>query len=103
MGIIEKIMGLIWKMVGWGQGKGLRDIKKKIQKAIESNRLIFQGDDSILFTDKQGRVGKYTFDKAVSMFIATGGWANGMADLGLTHQDIKDVLIQEYEKQKKEV
>ena len=100
MGIFEKTLG---KLLGWGQEKGLEDIKKKIQKAIESNRLIFQGDDSVLFINKQGRKGKYTFGKAVSMFIATGGWANGMADLGLTHQDIKDVLVQEYEKQKKEV
>jgi len=103
MGVIGRIIGWWLRIIGWGQKKGLKDIKKKIQKAIESKRLIFQSDDSILFIDKQGRKGKYTFGKAVSMFIATGGWANRMTDLGLTHQDIKDVLMQEYEKQKKEV
>lgn len=102
MGMRERIIGWWLKIIGWGQKKGLKDIEKKIRRAIESNRLIFQGDNSVLFIDKQGKKGKYTFDKLVSLFIDIGGWANKMTDLGLTHQDIKDVLMQEYEKQKKE-
>lgn len=92
----------IGKAIAWGYGKGLKGIEKQIQKVIKQNRLVFLGDNKILFTDKRGKKREYTFDKMASKAIEDGGWADQMVDLGLTIQDIKDILTREYEKQKKD-
>ena len=96
-------MGMCDRMIMWGCSKGLDGIEKQIQKVIKRKRLTFLNDDKVLFINKKGKQMEYTFDKMASEAIDIGGWANSMAELGLTHQDVKDILMREYEKQKKEV
>jgi len=96
-------MGIIDRAIEWGYRKGLEGIGEQIRKVIEKKRMVFLGDDKILYTDKQGKQRELTFDKMASEAIVLGGWADQMITLGLTHQDIKDILKREYEKQKKEV
>ena len=97
MGVTEKAFD---KIVSWGLRKGLKGIDDKIRKIIKAKRLVFLGEDKVLYIDKYGVKRELTFGKAVSEFISAGGWADQMATLGITHQDVKDILKREYEKQR---
>jgi hypothetical protein len=95
-------MGLIDKAINWGYREGLKGIERQIQKVIKENRLVFLGDNNILFTDKHGKKASHTFDDMVKLLIEVGKWQKQMETLGLVEQDVKDILLQEYTKQKKE-
>jgi hypothetical protein len=94
-------MGLIDKVISWGNSKGLQYIEKQIQKVIKEKRLVFLDDNHVGFIDKDNKKHAYTFDQVVGVAIETGKWQEQMNTLGITTQDIKDILTQEYEKQNK--
>jgi uncharacterized hydantoinase/oxoprolinase family protein len=86
----------------WAYKRGIRDIRKKIEKAIKEKRLVFLGDNHVLYIDKQGRKQSLNFYQATQTFIDLGGWSKNMVTLGITNQDIVNILVEEYSKQKRE-
>ena len=96
-------MGLLERTMGWGQSMGLKGMEKRIQAIIKKKRLVFLGENHVQYIDKEKQMQNLNFDQAVKVFIDIGGWQNSMEQLGLTEQDIKLILIKEYQKQKREV
>lgn len=86
------------QIVIWGKKRGLKDIEGKIQKRIREKRLVFLSENEVVYIDKYGNRARYTFDEVVDKFIAVGGWAEQMATLGITTQDVRDILQREYTK-----
>lgn len=86
----------------WGHKQGLKGIRNKIEKAIKQNRLVFLGDNHVLYTDKDGQKTTCNFAQAVQLFIDVSGWNSQMATLYITNQDIENILVELYAKQKKE-
>ena len=95
-------MDLFARTMDWGYKKGLKDIRKQIRRTIEKKRLVFLGDDNVLYIDRQGKRGTYSFDQMAEIAIEVGGWKGQMVQLGITHQDIVNILVEEYAKNKKE-
>lgn len=87
----------------WGRKQGLKGIRKKIEKTIKQKRLVFLGDNQVLYTNKDGNKTSYDFAQAVQKFIDIGGWSRNMATLYITNQDIENILVELYAEQKKEV
>lgn len=96
-----KVRELVMDISSWGYKQGIKGIRKKIEKAITENRLVFLGDNNVLYTDKQGKKQSMNLDQAVEVFIELGGWSRNMTTLGITNQDIVNILVEEYAKQKK--
>lgn len=94
MGLYEK---LFFNTVNWGKEKGLQDIAGKIHNVIEKKRFIFLDENKVRYIEKDGTEYELTFDDVVNMFIEIGKWESQMKDLGLSVQDIKDILVKEYE------
>jgi len=95
-------MDLLQKTMDWAYKKGINDIRKKIEKIIKKKRLVFLGDNHLLYINKQGKRNEYSFGQASSKFIDEGEWADQMAKLGITINDIENILVEEYAKQKKD-
>ncbi|MDD4876766.1 MAG: hypothetical protein PHQ86_06545 [Dehalococcoidales bacterium] len=95
-------MDLLQKTLGWAYKKGIKDIRGKIEKIIKKKRLIFLGDNHLLYINKEGKRNEYNFGQAASKFIVEGGWADQMVELGITINDIVNILVEEYAKHKKE-
>jgi len=95
-------MDLLQKTMDWAYKKAMKDIRGKIEKIIKKKRLIFLGDNHLLYIDKHGSKKEYNFGQASSRFIDEGDWANQMAKLGITINDIENILAEEYAKHKKE-
>jgi hypothetical protein len=93
-------MDIFSKISNWGYSEGIKGIEKQIHKIIEKRRLIFLDKDYIRYIEKNGHQSNYTFDQMASKFILVGKWADDMANLGLTIDDVKGVLVREYDKQK---
>jgi len=89
-------------IASWGYKQGLKGIRKKIEKVVKSKRLVFLGDDNVLFIDKQGKKQWYNFTQMAQIAVDVGGWSGQMATLGITNQDIVNILVEEYAKHKKE-
>ena len=86
------------KIVDWGYREGMKGIREKIQKIIKKKRLVFLSDDKVAYTEKNNKTTEYTFDEFVKVAIDVGGWQQNMTTLGITEQDIKNVLTEEYVK-----
>lgn len=95
-------MDLMQKTLEWGYKEGIKNIRGKIEKIVKKKRLIFLGDNHLLYINKQGKKNEYNFGQAASKFIVEGGWADQMVKLGITINDIEDILGEEYAKHKKE-
>ena len=95
-------MGFFDKAFDWGYKQGLKGIREKLQKTIKEKRLVFIGDNQVLYIDKQGKRAEYNFEQMVDVAIEAGGWQKNMESLSITHQDVVNVLTEEYAKQKKE-
>jgi len=95
-------MDIIQKTMDWAYKKGIKDIHKQIEKIIKKKRLVFLGDNHLLYINKQGKRNECNFGEAASKFIIEGGWADQMAKIGITINDIENILVEEYAKQKKD-
>jgi hypothetical protein len=91
-------MDVFSKVSSWGYTEGVKGIEKQIRKIIEKRRLIFIDSNRVRYIEKNGHQSDYTFDQMASKFILVGGWADDMANLGLTIDDVKSILVQEYNK-----
>ena len=96
-------MDIIQKTMDWAYKKGIKDIRKQVGKIITKKRLVFLSDNQLLYINKQGKRSEYNFGQAASKFIVEGGWADQMAKLGITINDIENILVEEYAKQKEGV
>lgn len=96
-------MGLFEKSVEWGCKQGLEGIRKQIEKVIKEKRLVFLGNDHVLYTDKEGVKRNYTFEQIANIAVYVGGWEQQMTTLGITVHDVVNVLTEEYAKHKREV
>ncbi len=94
-------MGTLEKTLEWGRKKGLNDIKNRIEKVVKKKRLVFLDDNLVSYTDKNGNKSEYTFDEMVNTSVKVGGWTYNMATLGINDSDIKNILVEEYNKQNK--
>lgn len=95
-------MGIFGKAVDWGYRQGLKNIREKLQKAIKEKRLVFLGDNHVLYIDKQGKRKEYNFEQMVDVAIEAGRWKKNMESLIITRQDVVNILEEEYAKHKKE-
>lgn len=89
-------------IVEWGRKQGLKHIRGRIEKIIKSKRLIFLGDDHVLYIDKDGKRQGYNFERFTEVAIEVGGWQKDMATLSITNLDIVNIIEELYAKQKKE-
>jgi len=95
-------MGFFDKALDWGYKQGLKGIREKLQKAIKEKRLVFIGDNHVLYIDKKGKRAEHNFEQMVEVAIEAGGWQKNMESLAITHQDVVNILVEEYAKHKKE-
>jgi hypothetical protein len=86
----------------WGRKQGLKDIHRKIEKIIKNKRLVFLGDNHVLYIGKDNKRREYNFDQFVQVAIDVGGWQKNMTILSITNLDIVNILEELYAKQKKE-
>lgn len=86
----------------WGHKQGLKAIRNKIEKIIKNKRLVFLGDNHVLYIDKEGKRQEYNFDEFTQIAIDVGGWSKNMATLSITNLDVINILEELYAKQKKE-
>lgn len=96
-------MGIFEKLLNFGCKRGTKDIQSQIQKTIKAKRLVFLGDNHVLYIDKQSKRKEYNFEQMVDVAIKVGGWENNMATLMITRQDVVNILTEEYAKHKKGV
>lgn len=93
-------MSMYQKVADWGYKKGLKDIRKKIQKAIKNKRLVFLSDNYVLYTTPDDNKKTCNFPQMAQLAVAVGGWEENMKTLGITNQDIVNILTEEYAKSK---
>jgi hypothetical protein len=84
---------------------GLGVIHGQIKKLIKENRLSFLSTDKVSFTDNKGTVKYLTFDgmtKAIEETFAesakTAKVSVTLEQAGITHDDIKQLITDEYHK-----
>lgn len=100
MGIFIWIYNWIYNWIYKG---GLKGIRKQIQKVIKKKRLIFLGDNNVMYIDKKGKRMNFNFERFADVAIEAGGWSESMVKFGITNQDVVNILTEEYAKHKKEV
>lgn len=93
---------MLGKLMQWGYDKGLKEIEKQVVKAIKEGRLVFSSATHVSYINKQGEIAKYDLEQMAKVAVEVGGWQDTMEKLGITNQDVVDILIKERAKQKKE-
>lgn len=88
-------------IMGWGYRQGLKGIRKQIEKVIKKGRLAFLDDNKVSYTEKDGKQSEYDYSQFAEIAVDVGGWDNQMSTLGITRQDIVNILQEEYAKSKK--
>ena len=88
------------RMQDWGYQQGRKQIADKIHKIVKKKRLKFLDDNRLIYIDKDQIPREWDFNRAASQFIVIGGWDSQMLTLGLTVDDVKTIIVEEYKKQK---
>lgn len=94
-------MGELEKFLLWGYKCGIKDIRKRIQKNIKNGRLVFLNRERILFTYKDGQREEMPYYMMAKKAMELGDWKKNMVTLGITENDIVNILMEEYEKQRR--
>ncbi len=88
----EKIMG--------GASKVIRNqIRSKIEKVVKEKRLVFLDNDEVDYTDKQGVKKTISLDDMTKILVGASGEDN-LSQVGITPDMVKDMLLEERNKQK---
>ena len=89
-------------ILDWAYSQGKRGIEKQIHKAIEKKRLVLLNGNHVLYISKEGERTTCSFKQVVGIFKDVGGWGEQMIKLGITDNDVEDILQEEYKKHKQE-
>ncbi len=94
MGIFEKIQTKAMS----GAGKLIKKkVESTVKNLIKEKRLVFSGAEKIDYTNKEGRKQEITLDEMVIVLVDASGQGN-LASVGVTPDDIKDILVKEWNK-----
>lgn len=93
-------MNIFSKTVQWGYEQGKKGIRKRIEQLIENKRLFFAEDNRVTYYNKQGQRREYSLEEFVKVAIEVGGWQEQMNTLGITEDDIKNILVELQQKYK---
>lgn len=89
--------GITSRIASWIVRKGT---KSTIRKLVEEERLVFLSSDRVSYTNKEGGKDSLSFKEMTALI-----WDKtdpGIIMLsGITEEDIKNILIEEYQKQQK--
>ncbi len=89
--IEQKVMGGAGSLV---KGK----IKSTIKSLIKEKRLVFLNAESVSYINKQGVKKELNLDEMAMILVDASGQGN-LASVGITPNDVKDTLVEQWNKQ----
>lgn len=94
MGFLDKIQEKVMS----GAGKLIKKkFESTVKNLIKEKRLVFLGAEKIDYTNKEGRKQEITLDEMALILVDASGQGN-LASVGVTPDDIKDILVKEWNK-----
>ena len=85
---------------GRGSEFALQEARNTIQSRIKQRRVKFIDDNTVEYTDREGKKTTYSFEEMAKVFLDITGQRENLAKLGVGEWDIEMIFRDEYSKQK---
>lgn len=90
----EQVKEMLQNAMVWGYDAGKAMILNRIKQVYDNGRFKYLPNNKYLYVDREGNKKTYRIKSLVKKYIKVGGWELSMAILGITENDVKEIIEQ---------